>query len=278
MHTALGAVREGAQAVDNLSHLLRAKRVGPRVLSGALAEVRESCAGLSAAFAALEAELCPTLHSVAEAEKVARELLAGGAKCARLVSDKLAVGANPDARARLELSELAARSTHKLDKVIFVLTALAQAAHPERTVLDAVDVLRGLESENGSPLKITLSAHVMETPVFLGDCKLVGAMIRLALSLLLHAGETLPHLEITPHGDAGLCLSMGGKELAAPALDLKNAGARRSLVLAISVLEYMPQDEAVLRSIARLSSIDFQMAGDGRRMRFLLSRTDLPGA
>lgn len=274
LHTALGAVREGAQAIDNLSHLLKAKRVGSRALLSALASVKESCAVLATAFDALKAELCPRLSAVPEAEQVAGELLSGGAVCSRMVSAKLVASANPDAKERLALSELASLGALKLNKVLFLATALAWASHPERTPLEAVDVLRGLEAENGNSLRITLSAEVVDSGAFIGDARVFGAIVRLGVSLLLHAGETLPHVRIEPAGAGYLCMSIGEKNDPPQHAGKKISSVRRPLLLSISVPEHMPQNEAVLRSVASLSGIDVQTSVDGKLMRFLLSRTD----
>lgn len=274
LHTALGAVREGAQAIDNLSHLLKAKRVGSRALLSALASVKESCAGLATAFVALKAEFCPRLKGVPEAERIADELLSGGAVCSRMVSEKLVASANPDAKERLALSELASLSALKLNNVLFLVTALAWAAHPERTLLDAVDVLRGLEAESNNALKITLSADVMDSSSFVGDARVFGAMLRLSVSLLLRAGETLPHVRMEPAQTSHLRLSIGAKNEPPRHAGKTSSGIRRPLVLSISVPEYMPQNEAVLRGVALLSGIDFQISDNGRLMSFLLSRTD----
>lgn len=278
LHTALGAVRESAQAAEHLSRVTQLRGMRQAAVLQALSEARESCAGVLSAFLSLKPALCARLDSVPEAARVARELFSGGVHCLEQMSELLLSGETADAREQRSLSELVERRMLRLNSLSFLIAQLARASQSQHTMLDAVDVLQTLEAGNDVPFKIALSATIVGKPFFMGDPHLVAGMIRLAVSLAVGAGEQLPHLDVTPFGDAWLGLSVGGKELAADALGQAAAERRRSLVLSFPLLERMPQDEAVLRAVSLLAGIAFEAAPDVRRMRFLLSRTDTPCA
>jgi hypothetical protein len=195
--TALGAVREGAQAVDNLTHLLRARRVGPRAITVALGEVREICLGLGAALAALEGELCLRLSGAPEAVGLARLLFSEGEACAARVASQLDVKGPTDARGRLALEELARRSVVVLEGVIFLAELLAAAASSKAVPLDMGDALHEIASPTakGGPARMKVSVGLSGSRSFVGDARVVSGLLLLAIGRVARAG--LPSIAVT---------------------------------------------------------------------------------
>lgn len=253
---ALGAVREGAQAIDNLSHLLRARRVGPRAIGVALGEVREGCFELGAALSGLERELCAelslSLARAPEAEGIARRLLSQGAACVGMVASQLDVKGKADARTRLALEELARRSVAKLDGVLFLAELLAAASSPKAVLLDIGDALLELASPSakGGGARVKVSVELSEARSFTGDARVVSGLLLLSIGRVARAGFSNPSITVTgsPGGGVEVRVSADLGAAAAP-------GAAR-LLLDIPLQEEVPLSGDVLEAASALAGVE----------------------
>ena len=258
LKTALGAVREGAQAVDNLAHLLRSRRVGPRAITVALGEVRESCLELGAALSTLEGELCTKLSGAPDAEGLARRLLAQGAACARKVASQLDVEGPSNARRRLALEDLARRSAGKLEAVIFLAELLVAAASFQAVPLDIHDALLELSgppargsAAKGGGARVRASVSLVGGRSFAGDARVVAGLLLLAVGRVAREGFTNPSIAVTGSPGGGVEVRVSGET------DLEGRGdpGVDRLELEIPLEEEIPLGGDVLREAAALAGV-----------------------
>lgn len=255
---ALGAVREGAQAIDNLSHLLRARRVGPRAIAVALGEVREGCRELSAALSALETELCAELslsHPRApDAEGIARRLLSQGSACAAALASQLDMKGKADARTRLSLEDLARRSAAKFDAVIFLAELLAAAASQKVVPLDIGDALLELASVKGGAARVKVSVGLSGPRIFAGDARVVSGLLWLSIGRVARAASSNPSIAVTGSSDGGVevRVSAGAGIVGDPETEL--------LSLQIPLQEEMPMAGEVLKAATELAGVGLSEA------------------
>lgn len=191
-----GAVREGAQAIDNLLHLLGSRRVGPKAIASALVDVRDGCKALVSAIDVLERELLDLLCADEEARDLSRSLLRRAAACVeRLESELFTVRkAEVDARARLSVEAATRRASDELGGLLFLVDLLACAATPRLTLLDARDVLEGqaITPASRAGPAMRAAAAALEPITFLGDARLVGGLLLLAFSVVEKASGRAP--------------------------------------------------------------------------------------
>lgn len=137
---AVGSVREGAIALENLGQLLRSPRVGPRSLSRALPALQEAPQALASAFTALEraartaADAGPEDEPAAVLSSASRVLDELGAELAEL---RGSIGA----RARLMLEARVRRARLACAPALELSAAIGHALEPRPAPLDLAELL-----------------------------------------------------------------------------------------------------------------------------------------
>lgn len=259
--SARGAVREGAQAIDNLLHLLGSRRVGPKAIGGAIVDVRDGCAALRQALGALARELVDLLRADPSASSLAASLLdRAEARVAALASDLEAVKrVDVDARSRLSIEAVVRKASLDLEALLSLVDLLSFAATQRPSELDARDVLQGHAAFPTT--KVTL----------VGDARIVVGLLSLARSIVASAAraegaraqgsprvlasplsgdrlKVLVALDPAPPGASSAASNTPSRDVDARALDPEGSAAAL----------------AVARAVARLAGVDLAVAPSGR--------------
>lgn len=275
--SAQGAVREGAQAIDNLLHLLGSRRVGPKAIGQALVDVRDGCAGFVAALGTLSRELTDLFAGDEEAIAIARSLLEQATACVERLGAELAAvkKVDLDARARLAVEAAARKASGELEAALFLVDLLACAAAPRVTQLDAGDVL------HGQPITPSKAGRTRLT--FLGDARIVGGLMLLGTSIVAHATGQPPAAFASPLSDERLEVRIALAPPAPPAPPPRRTGPGRFTVsdrpaapaapaAPIPAYGASPQGQAVARVVARLADIELAIGASGREVTLVLGR------
>jgi len=277
--SAQGAVREGAQAIDNLLHLLGSRRVGPKAIGRALIDVRDGCAGLSVAIGTLERELTDLLCAEEEASGIARSLLQKAVARVDLLSGELAAvkKVDVDARARLAVEVAVRRASSELDGILFLVDLLACAATPRLTQLDARDVLHGQAITPGrsSGPRMNAAGQAPERLSFVGDARLVGGLMLLSLSIVARASGGPPRVEASPLPDEQLEVRISGAP--SPVEAGKGAPSEPSSVSELPAYAGAPEGAVVAQAVARLADIGLSIASSGQEIALVFGRTSAAG-
>lgn len=267
---AQGAVREGAQAIDNLSHLLGSRRVGPRAIGRAIGEMREGCVALLAALADLGRALTECFHGDTEASDLARSLLAKAGACVERLAAELAglKRDEVDARERLALEAAARRAGSELEAVLFLVDLLTGAASQKTNLIELGDVLHGSASsqaKGGATVRATSSIPGRQP--FAGDARFAEGLLRLAVGIVVAAGVTSPHIAAEALAGPRVRVRLSGAE--APAGTGGGAEAR-AFSLKLPFGDRLPEATAVARTAARLARIEVEIAPGAREITLVL--------
>jgi hypothetical protein len=137
---AVGSVREGAIAMENLGQLLRSPRVGPRSLSRALPALQEAPQALVAAFLAVE-RAARVVADVAPEEEASSVLSGARAILDELRAELAELRGSVGARARLMLEARVRRVRQACAPALALCDALGHAAEPRPVVVDLAELL-----------------------------------------------------------------------------------------------------------------------------------------
>lgn len=274
-----GAVREGAQAIENLLHLLGSRRVGPKAIGSALVDVREGCPTMRVALADLKRELCDLLVADEDASALVGSLLdQSDAAVTRLAEALAAVKtADVDARARLAIEAATRAAESELSGALFLVDLLACAATPRITLLDARDVLQGdaIARDDEKSRKPAPPADDRETRMtFSGDARLVGSLLSLVKATIEQASGATPRVEVSAiDGDrvrVRICAANApSAKKEAPMSDGSATGAAPRALPAAAIAD---EADAAIRAAARLASIELSGEASSGEITLVLGR------
>ncbi len=182
---ALGAVRDGAAALQALAQLLRSPLVGPRQLSRVLPEMQAGAEALAQDFQRSIDAFCltfaatPALSSAAEvALGLMRDRVAAFAGSLRASADK-----NVDTRQRLSLEGATALLSRDLDTALCVLDLLTAAAAPRSVRIAFCELVR--ERRPGpAPIVVRAVVDAPDTVASESDPHLILALLELVVARL----------------------------------------------------------------------------------------------
>jgi hypothetical protein len=243
---ARGAVREGLAALEGFGDLLGSRRVGPKALERARADLGDACVALRAALLTLSAAIDDAFGEDFAATDTMDALC--GYAVDRADALAAAVGTDgplSDARRRLALESEVRRNAAELRDAVVLCDLLASAAANAETELDLLDVLElrfGDVSRGEASARLGVDAA---RPVpFTADRHVFGGLVALAVTLAAKKGMTAPRLGVVKLKDGGLIVRVAPtpRGSAAPrvtfevplrgdvpgALDVAHAVARRA--------------------------------------------------
>jgi len=164
---ARGAVREGLAALFGFSQLIGSRRVGPRALERARADMDDACASLAAALDALERGLVEVFGPDENAASAARALCAYVTSHVKTLAGALSAdGSLENARRRLALE--AAIRTHgdAIQGAMSLCDLLVAATTPSPVELDVADALEhrfGSRTDETSSVRLFIDAPTPTT-------------------------------------------------------------------------------------------------------------------
>ncbi|WP_437593221.1 hypothetical protein [Sorangium sp. So ce1000] len=283
---ALGAARDGAAGIESFAHLLGSRRVGPRGVALALAEVCEGCAALVAALDSLSAAVRDGFvepDAAAEADAAAADAACAvlghaGVEVARLTDElsRASAGASPargpgrgrgdrggsergiDARQRLALEASVRRTARELSGALRLSELVIATLELRPTPLDLIDVLRNWSASpaEGRPVVgISIASSDGRANEVEGDVRAVSGLMELAVGMVSAAGVASPHLTVSRLSDGRSMVRIAerGPREGAPAVALdvvlRDGGERAA---------------AVARVVARRARIELVEATGGR--------------
>lgn len=218
---ARGAVRDGLAAQQNLEHLLRSPRIGPRALAKVVDQLRPGCAPLTEALELLLQKLAARVTDAAVTTSL-RTFMVG--RTQRL-EQALQSAAESDmgAKARLRLEAEVGRVRPELAAVGELVDLLDAAATCSPTELDvnaltaeAVAKLAPARRDAQSLVRVVVMP-APERPTLLADPRVVMPLIAIMLGFLALDGATTAQLlvAVDPVAGARLNLRAGANNCAA---------------------------------------------------------------
>ncbi|MRG91681.1 hypothetical protein [Polyangium spumosum] len=236
---ARGAVREGLAALEGFSDLLGSRRIGPRALAQAKAEMVPACEALREAFAGLEQAFVASLSADEEALDQARALAAHAGACVAALAAALADGGPlSDARRRLALEAAVRKHGAELRDAFALGEFFAAAVSPTPTELDLVDVLEqrfgGNRAAEEGALRIVVEAP---RPSWLvADRHVLGGLVELAAPIASRRGAVAARLGVARSAGGGLVVRLSpSSRNGAPARLVLNVTARGEVPNALDI-------------------------------------------
>ena len=237
---AVGSVREGAIAMENLGQLLRSPRVGPRSLSRALPALQEAPQALAAAFSAVE-RAARVAADVAPEEEASTVLSGARAILDELRAELAELRGSVGARARLMLEARVRRVRQACAPALALCDALGHAAEPRPVVVDLGELLEQrwplVDPDDRAPRGgvARVAVHVAAVGSISADPVLLLPLVEAMLRGVAEAGKA--SLGVAPPAGSPGAATAVRAEAAAPegaALRLVPAGAigARALQLA----------------------------------------------
>ncbi len=219
--TARGSVRDVLAALQNLEHLLRSPRVGPKALSQVIHEIRPSCQPIGDGIDALIEQISPR---VAEPDRVAVLSPFTRRRAERLDAALVkAAASDMGARARLSLEVEVRQLRAELDAVRELIDLLDAAASFSPTELD-VDALvtHALSVRAANDLRRPDVVRVMVEPcagcTMVSDPRVIMPLIALGVAVAATAGGAGVHLTAEPQGADGLLTFVAVRDVTAGAI------------------------------------------------------------
>ncbi len=207
---ARGVVREGLAALDGFAELLASRRVGPKALERARADLGETCAALGTAICSLASVIGEAFAEDPAAQASTGALCAHAVERARTLGTAVE-GVGPiDARRRLALEAVMKRHGGELKDAVALCELLAAAAEPMATELDLLDVLEqrfGVSGRGEASVRVGIDAS-RPTPL-VTDRHLFGGLVEVAAAHLAKRGVTSPRLGVVKWKDGALLVRIG---------------------------------------------------------------------
>jgi len=208
---ARGAVREGLAALDGFGELLGSRRVGPKALERARADLGEACASLGTAICSLASVIDEAFGEDEAARASTSALCAHAIERARVLVAAVDVkGPLGDARRRLALEAAVKRHGAELKDAVALCDLLAAAAAPAPTELDLLDVL---EQRFGAAGRVEASVRVgidaIRPAPLVADRHLFGALVEVAAAHAAKRGMASPRLGVVKWKDGSLLVRIG---------------------------------------------------------------------
>jgi len=242
---ARGAVREGLAAFEGFGHLLGSRRIGPRALSQAKADMAPACETLREAFTSLERAFVAALADDEEAKTEARALGAHALACVAALAAALSDGGSlSDARRRLALEAAVRKHGGELRDTFAFAELLAASVAPASVELDLVDVLEqrfgGHRAAEDGAVRIAVEAP---RPSWLvADRHVLGGLVELAAPIASRRGAGAARLGVARPSGGGLAVRLSPSP--------PRAAAAR-LVLSVTARGEVPNALGIARVAAR---------------------------
>jgi hypothetical protein len=204
---ARGGVRDGIAAIQNLAHLLRSARVGPRSIARAVPEVRAGCAGLRRAMVALEEAIAAEVGVDRETVLGASTVLAFAAQRATEVEELLDVQGRLETKHRLHLDAAVGVAAAELGTVLTVIELLSETARRRASPVDLGDVFD--ESwKHASVPSVPVTLALGDHRGFAGDPRHAAGVLELAVALVIGRRVECPTLSARRTDDGRLSVSV----------------------------------------------------------------------
>lgn len=208
----IGELKDGAAGLIALSELLGSRRVGPKSVARALAEVPEACAVAERAAAPLASDIAAVTRDYPSAAAALFALQEGAVLALNALSTEAeAASRSPvDARSRLVLERVSREAASRVAATLFAVELFACVSAPRPVTVRVADVLTFGPAVADGPNVVRATLDVPPEPLVTIDAKLLRALVELCVQIVAAGGVARPHVSVSGGRTGGARIHITG--------------------------------------------------------------------